>query len=339
MSLPISLTGMRPSGSLHLGHYVGFLRSILRFQREYESYIMIADGQALTDNFDSPDLVRQYVYELVKDCLAVGLDPSLSTIFVQSQVPELTELTFYYMNLVTVSRLARNPTMKAEIQQKGLEDVLPVGFFCYPISQAADITAFGSPGSTIAVPVGEDQLPMIELTNEIVRKFNRIYGNDCLQEAKAHLSSLPRLVGTDGKNKASKSLNNAIFLKDEADVIRKKVFSMYTDPKHIRAEDPGKVEENVVFEYLLAFHPDPKEVISLQRKYQKGGLGDTTLKSILHEVLCGILMPIQEKRKALSDSTVMEALYMGTQKARAKAQCTLGRVREAMKLVYPEIRG
>jgi tryptophanyl-tRNA synthetase len=334
MSYPILLTGDRPSGALHLGHYAGSLKNRVLLQQDYDAYIMIADGQALTDNFDSPHLVRQYVYEVARDYLAVGLDPGLCTLFIQSQISELTELCFYYMNMVTVARLGRNPTVKAEIIQKGFEESLPVGFFCYPISQAADITAFGTEKGKILVPVGQDQLPMIELTNELVRKFNRTYDTDCLQEAEALLSSSSRLIGIDGQHKASKSLNNAIFLKDDGPTVKEKVFAMYTDPAHICANDPGTVEGNVVFDYLSAFHPYPEEVESLKSQYRKGGLGDMKLKSLLYETLETLLAPIREKRASLRDEEITEILEKGTQKARVKARITLQRVLTAMHLDY-----
>ncbi|MDR3151453.1 MAG: tryptophan--tRNA ligase, partial [Holosporaceae bacterium] len=246
----VALTGDRPTGKLHLGHFVGSLKSRLELQNECNQYIMIADTQALTDYFENPQLVIESIMEVVADYLAVGLDPNLSTIFIQSQVPHLCELTMYYMNLVTVSRLQRNPTVKAELVHKGFGSSIPAGFLCYPVSQAADITAFGAE----IVPVGEDQLPMIEQTNEIVRKFNRLYNTKCLKEANARLSSVKRLSGIDGKAKASKSLNNAIFLSDAPDVIKEKVYAMFTDPNHIRVSDGGNVKGNVVFEYLDAFY-------------------------------------------------------------------------------------
>ena len=330
----VLLTGDRPSGVMHLGHYVGSLKSRVELQHEYESYIMVADVQALTDNFENPQGVRASVYEIVRDYLAVGIDPEKATIFIQSQIPELTELTCYYLNLVTVARLERNPTVKNEIKQKGLANSLPVGFFCYPISQAADITAFGNRTGKILVPVGDDQLPMLELTNEIVRRFNTIYQEECLDECEAHLSAVTRLSGIDGSQKASKSLGNAIFLKDDPQEIRSKVFSMYTDPHHVRVSDPGKVEGNVVFTYLDAFHPDLQRVQELKEHYQRGGLGDTVLKEELNRVLQEFLQPIRTRRAQVTDAQVHEVLEKGTKAARQRVQETLTRVRKAMKLDY-----
>jgi len=326
----ILLTGDRPTGPLHLGHYVGSLLNRVKLQKEHESYIMLADTQALTDNFAHPEEVRKNVYEVAKDYLAVGIDPEFATIFIQSQVPELTELTYYYMNLVTLSRLERNPTVKSEIQQKGFGKSIPAGFLCYPVSQAADITAFKGR----IVPVGEDQLPLIELCNEIVRSFNRIYKTDCLKEAEGYLSETRRLIGIDGQQKASKSLGNAIFLRDEPDEIHQKVFSMFTDPGHIHAKDPGNVEGNVVFSYLDAFHPDQSEIESLKEHYRKGGLGDQTIKKLLNDTLQTLLEPIREKRKRITQKEIEEMLHEGTRRARKKAQTTLTEVRRAMKLDY-----
>jgi tryptophanyl-tRNA synthetase len=287
---------------------------------------MVADVQALTDYAENPQKVVDNVLEVVADYVAVGIDPELTTIFIQSQIPALAELTIYYMNLISVSRLERNPTVKAEIAQKGFGESIPTGFFCYPISQAADITAFKAE----LVPVGEDQLPMIELSNEIVRKFNRIYNTDCLKESKAHLSSVGRLVGIDGKAKASKSLNNAIFLSDSPATIKQKVYSMFTDPDHIKISDPGKVEGNVVFAYLDAFYGEKEEIASLKEKYAKGGLGDTTLKSLLNDVLQKKLLPIRERRESLSKERLLEICFAGTQKAKAVAQQTLDEIKEAI---------
>jgi tryptophanyl-tRNA synthetase len=329
---PVMLTGDRPSGPLHLGHYVGSLKNRVLLQDKLQSYIMIADIQALTDNFHHPEKVREFVYEVAKDYLAVGIDPDRSTIFVQSQIPELMELTCYYMNFVTLGRLERNPTVKAEIQQKNMEKSIPVGFFCYPISQAADITAFGNAKSKIIVPVGADQLPMIEQSNEIVKKFNHTYKTDCLSESQAYLSDETRLIGIDGKNKASKTLNNAIFLNDDPDTIQKKIFSMFTDPHHIRAEDPGNVEGNTVFAYLSCFHPDAKEVEELKEHYKRGGLSDMTLKNLLNQDVQTLLRPIREKRAQYAQEDIHAILKKGTARARQKVQCTLQKVRHAMKL-------
>lgn len=326
----IILTGDRPTGKLHLGHYIGSLQSRVALQDTYKQYVMIADVQALTDNFEHPQKIIQNVYEVASDYLAVGIEGSKSSIFIQSQIEQLTELTIYYMNLVTLGRLERNPTVKAEIQQKGYDDSIPVGFFCYPVSQAADISAFKAE----LVPVGEDQIPMIEQTNEIVRRFNRIYDTDCLKEAKVYLSNSPRLVGIDGKAKASKSLNNAIFLADSPEEIKRKVFSMFTDPNHLKVSDPGKVEGNVVFSYLDVFHSDKAETESLKDLYRRGGLGDTVIKNFLNDVLQEFLRPIREKRQSLKINEVKEIVYAGTMEARKKAQATLLEVRDAIGLKY-----
>lgn len=334
---PVVLTGDRPTGPLHLGHYIGSLKNRLALQNSptpHQIYIMVADTQALTDHFENPSHVRESVLELAKDYLAVGLDPEKSTLFIQSQIPELSELTTYFMNLVTVHRLERNPTVKAEIQQKGMEESLPAGFLCYPVSQAADIVAFGRPASgTVLVPVGEDQLPMIEITNEIVRRFNRLYG-ECLQEAKGMLSATARLMGIDGQNKASKSLNNAIYLKDSEEVLRQKVFQMYTDPHHIHIQDPGKVQGNMIFHYLDAFDPDVARVADLKEHYQRGGLGDVVLKKYLFEVLNTLLKPLRERRATVSDAQALEVLQRGSKKARLRVQEKMHGVRQAMRLHY-----
>lgn len=324
------LTGDRPTGPLHLGHYVGSLRQRIAFQQQYESFIMIADGQALTDNFDNPEKIITHVLEVTKDYLSVGIDPQYATIFIQSQVPEIAELTLYYMNLVTVSRLERNPTIKTEIQQKGLGDTLPAGFLCYPINQAADISIFKAE----VVPVGDDQVPMIEQTNEIVRKFNRIYNTECLKECQATLSPCSRLVGIDGGAKASKSLGNAIFLSDSPETVRQKVFQMYTDPNHLKVSDPGQVEGNVVFTYLDTFFEDKEELENLKQHYQRGGLGDMTLKKLLLETLEKILAPMRERRAALNDKELWSMLQEHTAHARAVAQETMREVRGAIGLNY-----
>ncbi|MDR2158252.1 MAG: tryptophan--tRNA ligase [Holosporaceae bacterium] len=326
MTKKIILTGDRPTGKLHLGHFVGSLKSRVELQSSHDQYVMVADVQALTDYFENPQKVVDNVWEIVADYISVGIDPQLTTIFIQSQIPALGELTTYYMNLVSISRLERNPTVKAEIAQKGFGESVPTGFFCYPISQAADITAFKAE----LVPVGEDQLPMIELSNEIVRKFNRLYNTDCLKEAKPHLSNVGRLVGIDGKAKAGKSLNNAIFLNDSPEIIKQKVYSMFTDPDHLKATDPGKIEGNVVFAYLDAFHEDKEEVSSLKKQYVKGGLGDTVLKSLLNETLQKILFPIREKRESLVKQDLIECCFLSTQKAKSVAQKTLDEVKHAM---------
>ncbi len=324
------LTGDRPTGKLHLGHYGGSLKNRVELQNSYKQYIMIADIQALTDNFDNPSKVTSNVLEVLTDYIAVGIDPNLSTIFIQSQIPELAELTLYYMNLVTLGRLQRNPTVKAEIQQKSYTDSLPVGFLCYPISQAADITGFDAN----LVPVGEDQLPMIEQTNEIVRKFNATYNRECLKEVEPLLGNVKRLVGIDGKAKASKSLNNTIFLSDSIDEIKRKVFMMYTDPNHLKVSDPGQVEGNVVFDYLDAFHGNTDEVEELKNHYRRGGLGDATIKSILNNSLQLFLEPIRVRRESLKNNDLMEILYKGTKVAREVVQYKVEQVREAIGIRY-----
>lgn len=326
----IILTGDRPSGRLHLGHYIGSLQSRIKLETQFEQFVMVADVQALTDNFENPEKITENVYEVAKDYLAVGLDPEKTTFLIQSQVPEITELTIYFLNLVTLGRLERNPTVKTEIQQKGFESSIPAGFFCYPVSQAADIAIFQAE----LVPVGDDQLPMIEQTNEIVRRFNRIYNTECLKECQAYLSHASRLIGIDGKAKASKSLNNTIFLGDSAIEIKQKVFSMFTDPNHLKVSDPGKVEGNVVFAYLDAFHANKAEVADLKAHYERGGLGDVTIKNLLNQTLQDLLTPIRERREALKDSDIKEMLFHGTNKARKKAQATMDQVRGAMGLDY-----
>ncbi|MDR1475577.1 MAG: tryptophan--tRNA ligase [Holosporales bacterium] len=326
----IILTGDRPSGRLHLGHYVGSLLNRVTLQNQFAQYVMIADVQALTDNFDNPEKIRNSVFELVYDYLSVGIDPNKTTIFIQSQIPEIAELTVYFLNLVTLGRLERNPTVKAEIRQKGFGNSIPAGFLCYPVSQSADITVFQAE----LVPVGEDQIPMIEQANEIVRRFNTIYSTDCLKESKPLLSKTPRLVGTDGQAKASKSLGNAIFLSDEPNVIKEKVFSMFTDPNHIHAGDPGKVEGNVVFTYLDAFHPNKDEVEDLKSKYKRGGLGDMVIKKILNDVLQDLLTPIREKRNELNKDYICNVLKTGISEAKLAAAKTMDQVRTAIGIDY-----
>ena len=342
----IILTGDRPTGRLHVGHYVGSLKERVRLQNSGlydEVYIMIADAQALTDNAEHPEKVRQNIIQVALDYLACGIDPAKSTIFIQSMVPELTELTFYYMNLVTVSRVQRNPTVKAEIQQKNFESSIPVGFFCYPISQAADITAFRA----TTVPAGEDQMPMIEQCKEIVHKFNSVYG-ETLTEPEIVLptnQACLRLPGIDGKAKMSKSLGNCIYLSDEPDEIKKKVMSMFTDPNHLRVEDPGKVEGNPVFIYLDAFSkpehfaeylPDYQNLDELKAHYTRGGLGDVKVKKFLNNVLQEELAPIRERRKMWEQRIpdVYDILKAGTEVAEKKAAETLHDVRAAMQINY-----
>lgn len=342
----IILTGDRPTGRLHVGHYVGSLKERVSLQNsgEYdEVYIMVADAQALTDNADNPEKVRQNVMQVALDYLSCGIDPTKSNIFIQSMIPELAELTVYYMNLVTVSRVQRNPTVKAEIKQKNFETSLPLGFFCYPVSQASDITAF----KATTVPAGEDQMPMIEQCCEIVRKFNEVYG-ETLVEPKIVLptnKSCLRLPGIDGKAKMSKSLGNCIFLSDTEEDTKKKVMSMFTDPTHLRREDPGHVEGNPVFTYLDAFCkdeyfaeylPDYKNLDELKAHYQRGGLGDMVVKKFLNNVIQTELRPIRERRsdweKRLPD--VYEILKQGTAKARETAAQTLSEVKHAMRIDY-----
>ena len=344
----IILTGDRPTGRLHVGHYVGSLKRRVELQNSGafdKIFIMIADAQALTDNADNPEKIRQNIIEVALDYLACGLDPEKTTIFIQSQVPELTELSFYYMNLVTVSRLQRNPTVKNEIQMRNFETSIPVGFFTYPISQAADITAFRA----TTVPVGEDQLPMIEQAREIVRKFNQVYG-ETLVEPEAVIPenvTCQRLPGTDGKAKMSKSLGNCIYLADPAEELKQKVMSMYTDPNHIRVSDPGCVEGNTVFTYLDAFCKDEhfKKYLSeyenldaLKEHYQKGGLGDVKIKRFLNAVLEEELAPIRERRLAWGKRIpeIYELLRKGSMEAQATAAQTLADVRRAMRINYFE---
>ena len=327
----IILTGDRPTGPLHLGHYIGSLSNRVKLQNEYKQYVMVADVQALTDNFAHPEKIRDNILEVVCDYLAVGIDPSKTTIFLQSQIPAIPELTIYYMNLVTVARVSRNPTVKNEIKQKGFGESIPVGFFVYPINQAADITAF----KATLVPVGEDQLPMIEQSNEIVRSFNRIYGKEVLCESEGLVTSCSRLVGLDGQAKMSKSLNNAIYLKDTSEERWNKIKTMYTDPKHIRVEDPGRIEGNTVFTYLDVFGTDKEKIAELKEHYQRGGLGDMVVKKYLHEVLENHFGPIAEKRAmyAADKGQILEIIKEGSAVARKVASDTLQEVKEAMRLL------
>lgn len=342
----VILTGDRPTGRLHVGHYAGSLRERVKLQNSGsfdEIYIMIADAQALTDNAEYPEKVRQNIMQVALDYLSCGIDPEKSTIFIQSMVPQLTELSFYYMNLVTVSRLQRNPTVKSEIQMRNFEASIPVGFFCYPISQAADITAFGA----TAVPAGEDQMPMIEQCREIVHKFNAVY-EETLTEPQIILpenASCCRLPGIDGKAKMSKSLGNCIYLSDEPKEIERKVMSMFTDPNHIKVSDPGRVEGNPVFLYLDAFCepedfsqflPEYSSLQELKEHYQRGGLGDIKVKRFLSQVLQSRLQPIYQRRKEWEQRLpeVYEMLYQGSMAARKRAEQTLEAVRHAMKIDY-----
>lgn len=332
----IILTGDRPTGPLHLGHYVGSLMSRVRFQETYEQYVMIADTQALTDNFKTPQKVRESVVEVALDYLAIGLDPQKTVMFIQSLIPALAELTMYYLNLVTWNRLKHNPTVKLEIKQKGFGENIPAGFMTYPVSQAADITAFKAD----LVPVGEDQKPMIEQTNEIVRNFNRLYHTDVLVECRAEIPRFARLPGTDGQAKMSKSLNNAIYLGEEEESLRKKVKQMYTDPHHLRVEDPGQVEGNPVFMYLDAFGKDVEKIQGLKEHYQRGGLGDSVVKNYLFEVLNEWLTPVRRRRQEYARDTaeVMNMLMKGSQKALERADKTLHEVKQAMHLDYTHKR-
>ena len=346
MSEKIILTGDRPTGRLHVGHYVGSLRRrvVLQNSGEYDKiFIMIADAQALTDNFENPEKVRQNIIEVALDYLSAGLDPAKSNLFIQSQIPELTELTFYYSNLVTVSRLQRNPTVKNEIVMRNFEASIPVGFFTYPISQTADITAF----KATTVPVGEDQLPMLEQAREIVRKFNSIYGETLvLPDALIPENEAEkRLPGTDGKAKMSKSLGNCIYLADTADDVKTKIMSMYTDPTHIKLSDPGHIEGNTVFTYLDAFSrpehferylPDYANLDELKEHYKRGGLGDVKIKRFLNEVIQEELEPLRARRAEYEKDipAVYEILKKGTEVAREKAAATLDEVKAAMKINY-----
>lgn len=342
----IILTGDRPTGRLHVGHYVGSLKRRMELQNSGEFdkiFIMIADAQALTDNADNPEKVRQNIIEVALDYLACGIDPAKSHILIQSQIPELTELTFYYMNLVTVSRLQRNPTVKSEIQMRNFETSIPVGFFCYPISQAADITAF----KATTVPAGEDQMPMLEQTKEIVHKFNSVYGETLVDPAilLPDNEACLRLPGTDGKAKMSKSLGNCIYLSDTAEDVKKKVMSMFTDPNHLRVEDPGNVDGNPVFIYLDAFSrteqfarylPEYQNLDELKDHYKRGGLGDVKVKKFLNKVLEEELAPIRERRKELEKDipAIYDILKEGTKAAKEVAEQTLAEVKAAMKINY-----
>ncbi len=344
----IILTGDRPTGRLHVGHYVGSLKRRVELQNSGEFdkiFIMIADAQALTDNADNPEKVRQNIIEVALDYLACGIDPEKSNILIQSQIPELTELTFYYMNLVTVSRLQRNPTVKSEIQMRNFEASIPVGFFCYPISQAADITAF----KATTVPVGEDQMPMLEQTKEIVHKFNSVYGETLVDPAilLPDNEACLRLPGTDGKAKMSKTLGNCIYLSDSAEDVKKKVMSMFTDPNHLRVEDPGNVDGNPVFIYLDAFSkpeqfarylPEYQDLDELKDHYKRGGLGDVKVKKFLNKVLEEELAPIRERRKELEKDipAIYDILKKGTAAAKEVAEQTLSEVKAAMKINYFE---
>ncbi|MEO6920211.1 MAG: tryptophan--tRNA ligase [Collimonas sp.] len=328
----VILTGDRPTGPLHLGHFVGSLRNRIEYQHTYKQFIMLADAQALTDNMDDTNKVHRNVVEVALDYLAVGIDPAKSTILIQSQIPELAELTFYYLNLVTVARLERNPTVKEEIRLRGFERDIPAGFLTYPASQAADITAF----KAALVPVGEDQIPMIEQTNEIVRRFNRTVGRDVLVEAKALVPEIGRLPGIDGKAKMSKSLGNTINLGATADEIRAAVKQVYTDPLHLRVQDPGHLEGNVAFLYLDAFDQDKDGLAEMKAHYVRGGLGDSLVKARLEACLQDLLAPIRARREELAKDKghVMQILKEGTAKAREVAAKTADEVKAALGLSY-----
>lgn len=336
MAKKIILTGDRPTGKLHLGHYVGSLQNRVKLQEENdtEMFIMIADQQALTDNADNPKKIIESVTEVALDYLAVGIDPAKTTIFIQSQIPQLAELTIYYMNLVSVARLQRNPTVKQELASKNFGESVPTGFLTYPISQAADITAFGA----THVPVGEDQKPMLEQTREIVRDFNRTYNQEVLVLPEIVLppKNQGRLIGIDGNGKMSKSLNNGIYLSDSPEEIKAKIMKMYTDPSHIRVEDPGQVEGNVVFTYLDIFDPNKEEVEQLKEHYRRGGLGDVKLKLRLNDVMQELLRPIRERREefAKDKDAVYKMLEEGSKKAEKVAAKTLENVKEAMGINY-----
>lgn len=330
----VILTGDRPTGKLHLGHYIGSLKSRTELQDKYEQYVMVADVQALTDNADNPQKIRDNIVELLLDYLAVGIDPSKTTICIQSMIPSIAELTIFYLNLVSVSRLERNPTIKQELKMRNFSGGIPAGFLTYPVSQAADITAFNAS----FVPAGEDQAPMIEQTCEIVRKFNSYYG-ETLKEPKIILSKTPRLVGTDGKSKMSKSLGNTIYLADSPDDIEKKVMSMFTDPNHLNVSDPGNTKDNPVFIYLDAFGKDKEKIAAMKAHYEKGGLGDVKVKRYLNEVLQEFLEPIRTKRKTFEKDLdfVYKIAFDGTKKANEITSATLKKVKKAMRINYQDM--
>ena len=331
MDKKVILTGDRPTGKLHLGHYIGSLKSRVELQKKYKQYILVADVQALTDNAENPEKVRNNVIELLLDYLSVGIDPTQTTICIQSMIPAIAELTIFYLNLVTLSRVERNPTVKQELKLRNFSGGIPCGFLTYPISQAADITAFGAH----FVPAGEDQEPMLEQTREIVKKFNSVYG-ETLVEPEIILSQTPRLIGTDGKNKMSKSLGNTIYLSDSPEDIERKVMNMFTDPNHIRINDPGNTKNTPVFIYLDAFGEDKEEIASMKAHYEKGGLGDTVVKKYLNEVLQNLLNPIRKKREELEKDlpSVYKVAFDGTNEAKKVTSATLEKVKKAMKIDY-----
>lgn len=330
----IILTGDRPTGKLHLGHYIGSLKNRVELQDKYKQYVMVADVQALTDNADNPQKVRGNIIELLLDYLSVGIDPNKTTICIQSMIPAIAELTIFYLNLVSVSRLERNPTIKQELKLRNFSGGIPAGFLTYPVSQAADITAFGAS----FVPAGEDQAPMIEQTCEIVRRFNSYYG-ETLKEPKIILSKTPRLVGTDGKSKMSKSLGNTIYLADSPDDIEKKVMSMFTDPNHLNINDPGNTKDNPVFIYLDAFGEDKEKIAAMKAHYEKGGLGDVKVKRYLNEVLQELLEPIRKRRGALQKDldAVYKIAFDGTKEANVLTAQTLKNVKKAMRINYQDM--
>lgn len=328
----IVLTGDRPTGPLHIGHYVGSLRNRVELQKTHDQFVLIADVQALASSPGQHEKIKDYVLQVALDYCAVGIDPNLSTICIQSQIPEIAELTILYLNLVTVARLQRNPTIKDEVKQKGFGTNIPAGFLMHPVHQAADITIVNAD----LVPVGQDQVPLVEQTVELVRSFNRIFA-PIFKEPQAMVpKDCARLVGLDGKAKMSKSLGNAIYLSDSADEITRKVMSMYTDPNHVRVSDPGTVEGNVVFTYLDVFDPHKEEVEELKAHYRRGGLGDTVIKRRLNEILQGILAPMRQRREQLAKdpAAIMTMLHKGTERTRAIAAKTMAKVRDAMKIVY-----
>lgn len=326
------LTGDRPTGKLHLGHYLGSLKNRVDFQNKAEQFIIIADLQAMTDNWDKSEILKENIFSIVCDYMAVGIDPEKSTIFIQSQIPQLAELTMFFMNLVTIARLSRNPTVKTEIKQKGFNESIPVGFFTYPISQAADILLF----KPTHIPVGADQIPMIEQTNEILRSFNNTYKCEYFSDIQPVISKVSRLVGIDGKDKMSKSLNNAIYLSDTENEIKEKVNKMYTDPNHIKVSDPGKIEGNVVFDYLNIFDENKEELEELKKHYQRGGLGDMILKKRLILILNDLIAPIREKRFELEKNKdfVWDVVKTGTNKTFEFAQNSIDEIKKIMKIKY-----
>lgn len=328
----VILTGDRPTGPLHLGHYVGTLAKRVELQDEYRQFVMMADQQALTDHAHEPELIKQSIVQVALDYLSVGIDPLKTTIFIQSMIPALPEIMMYYLNLITWNSLKHNPTVKVEIQQKGFGEEVPAGFMVYPVSQAADITAF----KASVVPVGDDQVPLIEQCVDIVRRFNRIYKTDVLIEPKVVLSTVARLPGIDGKAKMSKSLKNAIFLSDSPDDVAKKVKGMYTDPNHLKVEDPGQVDGNPVFTYLDAFATDKVKLEEMKAHYKRGGLGDSVVKKYLLDVLQAFLEPVRAKRAEYAKDTghIWEILFKGTEVAKATAQNTLDEIKRAMGINY-----